>query len=81
MTDMIKIEAFIEAQAKEGKHVRLTIEYSETTRKYTARLVDQHYGSNIAMLDVNDAHYLLDEDRTIEYALAGLAVKVELQYC
>jgi len=81
MTDMIKIEAFIEAQAIEGKHVRLTFVYSETTRKYTARLVDQYYGSNIAMLDVNEAHYLLDEDRTIEGALSGLAVKVELQYC
>jgi hypothetical protein len=81
MTDMNKIEAFIEAQAKEGKHVRLTVEYSETTRQYTARLVDHYYGSNIAMLDVNDAHYLLDTDRTIEGALAGLAVKVELQFC
>ena len=81
MTDAIKIEAFIEAQAKEGKHVRLTFEYSDTTRTYTARLVDHHYGSNIAMLDANDAHYLLGTDRSIEGALAELAEKVELQYC
>lgn len=81
MSDMIKIEAFIEAQAKEGKHVRLTIEYSDTPRQYTARLVDHHYGPNIAMLDVNDAHYLMDSDQTIDGALAGLAEKVELQYC
>jgi hypothetical protein len=81
MTDMIKIEAFIEAQAKEGKHVRLTFEYSDMTRKYTARLVDQYYGSNIAMLDVNGAHYLRAEDRTLDEALALLAYMVELQYC
>jgi hypothetical protein len=81
MTIFKKIEAFIEAQAKEDKLVRLTIEFSSTTGQYTARLVDQYYGSNIAMLDVNGAHYLRAEDRTLDEALALLADMVELQYC
>jgi hypothetical protein len=81
MSNLIKIEAFIVAQAKEKRHVRLTIELDGNGKGYTARLVDQYYEANIAMLDINGQHYLLAQGNTIEDALEGLAHAVELQYC
>ena len=81
MIDTTNINKFIVDMTKKSKHVRLTIEYSDILCNYTARLVDEHYASNIAMLDVNDAHYLLGDGKTIEEAIAELEYKVEMQYC
>ena len=81
MIDTTNINKFIVDMDKETKLVRMTIEYSESTAEYTARLVDHYYSTNIAMLDINGAHYLLGKGATIEEAIEELEYKVEMQYC
>lgn len=81
MIDFTHIEAFIEAMAKEDIKVRMTIEYDEAYGSYAARMVDIHYSHNVAMLDINSAHYLIGKGDTVEEAIEELAYKVEMQYC
>ena len=80
MTDMIKIEAFIESMAKEDITVTLSVGYDYSKLQWCARLIDTAY-AKMAMLDVNGAHYLKQYGDTMEEAIATLEHQVELQYC
>ena len=81
MVDLIKIEEFITAMGLGSIKVRLTVEFDLTSRMFVARLVDLRYSQDIAMLDVNNQHYLVGKGDTVEEALKELVYLVEMQYC